>query len=29
LIYRVGPGAVTIIAIVHGARLLSNADPLP
>ena len=28
LIYEVTDDAVTILAIVHGARLLHNADPL-
>ena len=28
MIYEVAPGKVTILAILHGARLIENAPPL-
>jgi toxin ParE1/3/4 len=28
MIYRVGQDVVEIVAIIHGARLISNTDPL-
>jgi toxin ParE1/3/4 len=28
VIYEVGPEALTIVTIIHGARLLENAGPL-